>query len=223
MTTFVLVPGACHGGWWFQPVVDRLTELGHTARAVTLSGLGRHDDLTRMREINLDVHISEATSAIVAHQDYEGAVLVCHSYGGAVITGAADRLPTYVRALVYLDAFVPDDGDSCYALTDDEQRAWYLAGAEDGDPGVPPLPFFDERAKPHPRATLLQPITLIGEWERVPAKHYVRATGWAGRSPFADTAARVRTRAGWTVHDWPTTHDVLADGPERVVELLTKV
>ena len=223
MTTFVLVPGACHGGWWFQPVVDGLTELGHRAKAVTLSGLGQHDDLTRMRPIDLDVHVSEATSAVVGNQDEEGVVLVGHSYGGAVITGAADRLPWYVRALVYLDAFVPEDGDSCYALTDDEQRAWYLTGADEGHPGVPPLPFFDERAKPHPRATLLQAISIVGLWEQVPIRHYVVARGWAGPSPFEPTAQRIRSTPGWTVHDWPTSHDVLADGPDRLVELLTKV
>jgi pimeloyl-ACP methyl ester carboxylesterase len=226
MTTFVLVPGACHGGWWFQPVVDRLTDLGHTATAVTLSGLGQLDDLRRMRPIDLDVHISEATSAVVAHQDYDGAVLVGHSYGGVVITGVADRLPSYLRALVYLDAFVPEDGDSVYALTDEEQRAWYLADAEGpdgGHPGVAPLPHFDPRTRPHPRGTLLQRITLVGLWEQVPVKHYVAATGWATPSPFAPTLERIRATPGWTVHEWPTTHDVLADGPDRVVELLTKV
>jgi pimeloyl-ACP methyl ester carboxylesterase len=221
MSTFVLVPGACHGGWWWQPVVDRLTELGHTAVPVTLGGLGELDDLTRMRRIDLDVHISEASAALVAHRDEEGVVLVGHSYGGAVITGVADRFPWYVRALVYLDAFVPDDGDSCYAMTDDVQRTWYLADAERG-PGVVPLPFFDPRAKPHPRASLLQRITLVDNWQQVPAKHYVVATGWPGPSPFADTAERIRRTPGWTVHDWPTTHNVLADGPDRVVELLTK-
>jgi len=221
MTTFVLVPGACHGGWWFDPVVDRLTELGHRAKAVTLSGLGQHDDLRRMREITLDTHIAETTGTVVGLQDYEGAVLVGHSYGGAVITGVADRLPTYVRALVYLDAFVPDDGDSCYAMTDDEQRAWYAA--DDSAPGVHPLPFFDPRTRPHPRGTLLQRITLIGEWSNIPAKHYVVANGWAGPSPFASTAERIRATPGWTLHDWPTSHDVLADGPDRVVDLLMKV
>jgi pimeloyl-ACP methyl ester carboxylesterase len=222
VSTFVLIPGACHGGWWYQPVVERLTALGHTAVAVTLSGLGQDDDLTRMTPVSLDKHISEASAAVVAHQDPDGAVLVGHSYGGTVITGVADRLSWALRALVYLDAFVPEPGDSCYAMTDDEQRAWYLADADD-HPGVAPLPFFDPRARPHPRDTLLQPISLIGAWQQVPAKHYVAANGWAGASPFADTAARIRRTPGWTVHDWPTPHNVLAQGPDRLVELLVKV
>ncbi len=55
-----------------------------------------------------------------------------------------------VRALLHLDAFVPADGDSCFAMTDDEQRRWYVEGAGRTGLGVDPLPFFDERARPHP-------------------------------------------------------------------------
>lgn len=215
MTTFVLVPGVCHGGWWYEPLVERLVDEGHTASAVSLSGLGLHDRLERMRPVNLDIHISEATAAVVLAQDPGGAVLVGHGYGGSVITGVADRMPYYVRALVYLDAFVPDDGDSCYSLTDDEQREWWLEGD-----AVQPLPHFDPRARPHPRATLLQRIQLTGAWESVPAKHYVAATGWPKESPFTPTAERVRADPAWTVHEWPTGHDVLAEGPERLLELL---
>lgn len=220
MTTFVLVPGVCHGRWWYEPVVARLAEQGHTASAVSLSGLGEHDQLDRMRPINLDVHISEATASVILSQDPGGTVLVGHDYGGSVITGVADRLPHAVRALVYVDAFVPDDGESCYSLTDDEQREWYLADAH--AEAVPPLPHFDPRARPHPRATLLQRIQLTGRWQDVPAKHYVAATDWPRRSPFAPIVERVRADPAWTVHEWPTGHDVLAEGPDRLLQLLSQ-
>jgi len=221
MTTFVLVPGVCHGRWWFEPLVERLTEMGHTAAAVSLSGLGQHDRLDKMRPINLDVHISEASASVVLSQADDGTVLVGHDYGGCVITGVADRLPHAVRALVYVDAFVPDDGDSCYSMTDEEQRQWYL-GEGAGADAVQPLPTFDPRARPHPRATLLQRIELTGRWQAVPVKHYVAATDWPGRSPFAPIVERVRSDPGWTVHEWPTRHDVLAEGPDRLVELLSQ-
>ena len=219
MSTFVRVPEVCHGRWWYEPLVERLTEMGHTAAAVSLSGLHPDDRLDRMRPINLDVHISEASASVVLSQDPDGAVLVGHGYGGSVITGVADRMPYSVRALVYVDAFVPDDGDSCYSLTDEEQRQWWL-GEGAGADAVQPLPSFDPRARPHPRATLLQRIVLTGAWESVPVKHYVAATGWPGPSPFAPIAERVRADPAWTVHEWPTRHDVLAEGPDRLLELL---
>ena len=80
-------------------------------------------------QVSLTTHIAEATAAIMGAG--EPVVLVGHSYGGSVITGAADQVPDHVRALVYLDAFVPDDGDSCWTMTNDEQRSWYIDGDED--------------------------------------------------------------------------------------------
>lgn len=221
MTTFVLVPGACHGGWWYRPLVDRLVEHGHTAHALTLAGLGAVEP-AMTGPVNLDSHVAEATAVVAATSDdpREGVVLVGHSYGGTVITGAADRVPERVRALVYLDAFVPEDGDSCFAMTNDEQRRWYIEGAAATGLGVEPLPFFDDRAKPHPVATLLQRARLTGAWRSVPVKHYVAATGWAGESPFADTAERLRSDPAWTVHHWQTRHNVMHDGPQRVLELI---
>jgi pimeloyl-ACP methyl ester carboxylesterase len=132
----------------------------------------------------------------------------------------ADRHPELVRALVYLDAFVPDDGDSCYAMTDDEQRRWYVEGAGRTGLGVDPLPFFDERARPQPLATLVQRVRLSGRWCRIPVKHYVEATRWPAGSPFAPTAARLRGDPAWAVHTWDTRHNVLWDGPDRVLDLL---
>ena len=219
MTTFLLVPGACHGGWWFAPVVEALHGRGHRGHPVTLSGLDPGAPPPR-ETISLDRHVDDATAALVAVAPPEGAVLVGHSYAGTVITAVADRLPERVRALVYLDAFVPDDGDSCFAMTTDEQRRWYVDGAGRTGWGVDPLPFFDERARPHPLATLVQRVRLTGGWRRVPVKHYVAVTEWPGESPFAPTAARLRGDPTWTVHAWDTRHNVLWDGPGRVLDLL---
>ncbi|WP_028927182.1 alpha/beta hydrolase [Pseudonocardia acaciae] len=211
MTNFVLVPGACHGGWWYQPVVDALRSLGHTARALTLAGL---DGQRPAGQVNLDTHIEEVTAEVG-----DDVVLVGHSYGGSVITGVADRVPERVRALVYLDAFVPEDGDSCYAMIDDELRRWYIEGSGRTGYGLEPMPFFDPRAVPHPTASLFQRIRLTGAWRKVPVKHYAAAT-WPGRSPLADTIERVRADPSFVVHDWPTPHNVLHDGPGRVLDLL---
>ncbi|MEU1012184.1 alpha/beta hydrolase [Streptomyces sp. NPDC005890] len=79
--------------------------------------------------VNLDTHIDDVL-AVLATEEVGEAVLVGHSYGGMVITGAADRAPSgVVRRLVYCDAYVPEDGQSCWDLTSDAYRSLFLDGA----------------------------------------------------------------------------------------------
>jgi pimeloyl-ACP methyl ester carboxylesterase len=216
-----MVPGACHGGWWYADVVASLEACGHQAQALTLTGLDPQAESASVA-VNLDMHVDETLAAVRAQvaAGHGPVVLVGHSYGGSVITGAADAAAAHVACLVYLDAFVPDDGDTCYSMTDDEQRRWYTQGAAANGLAVAPLPFFDSRARPHPIGTLLQASKLTGAWRAVPVKHYVAADGWPGRSPFADVVETVEMQSGWTVHHWPTTHNVLSDGPDRLVDFL---
>lgn len=219
MTHFVLVPGANHGGWWYEPLVDLLGRAGHTAHALTLAGLDPVDP-GPPGVVNLDTHVEEVVAVLAAATG--PVVLVGHSYGGSVITGAADARPDRVAALVHLDSFVPEDGDSCWSMTNDWQRSWYVDGAGVSGLAVEPLPFFDARTRPHPLGTLLQRSRLTGAWREVAVRCYVAASdpGWLAQSPFVPTAARLRAEPGWTVLEPPLTHNVLADGPDAVGEIL---
>ena len=123
MATFVLVPGMCHGGWCFDELAERLRDHGHRTYPLTLTGLSERGHLLH-GGVNLDTHIQDVTGVLAA-ADIRDAVLVGHSYGGMVITGAADRAPARVRSLVYLDAMVPEHGDSCWNLVSDQERRWY--------------------------------------------------------------------------------------------------
>jgi pimeloyl-ACP methyl ester carboxylesterase len=218
---FVLVPGACHGGWWFDPLADRLRAAGHAVSAPTLSGL--FPDGPAAPDANLDTHVAEVVPVLEGGD--EPAVLVGHSYAGAVITVAADHRPDLVAALVYLDAFVPDDGDSCWSMTNDWQREWYIDAAGGTGLGVEPLPFFDPRCRPHPIGTLLQRCRLTGAHRRVARRHYVLAAEeqWLARSPFAATATRLRRDTAWTVRELDATHNLLATGPELLTDVLLDV
>jgi pimeloyl-ACP methyl ester carboxylesterase len=221
MTWFVLVPGACHGGWWFEPVAEELHRGGHRADTVTLAGLDPDEPPTPAA--NLDTHIEQVMDLLTTRGDQ--AVLTGHSYGGSVITGAADQHPEQVTALLYLDAFVPRDGESCWSMTNDEQRQWYGEGSGTTGLGLDPLPFFDERARPHPLGSLMQKSRLTGRYLTVPRKQYAPAAdpAWLPHSPFTATAARLRPDPDWTVTDLDCGHNVLADGPARIVELLRKL
>lgn len=156
--TFLLVPGACHGGWWYEPLGRRLEKDGHVAIPITLAGLEDEPQLDQL--ITLASHIGE----VVAEVPVAGPVaLIGHSYAGSVITAVADRLPERIAAMVYLDAFLPEDGDSCWSMANDEQRDWFVRGSAATGYGIDPLPFFAERARPHPVTTVLQAVALTGD------------------------------------------------------------
>jgi pimeloyl-ACP methyl ester carboxylesterase len=226
MTTFLLVPGSHHGGWWYDPVVERLEAAGHATISLTLAGLDPDQDAPR-QVITLDDHVAEAVDALHGvpvepeAPDGRDAVLVGHSYGGSIISAVADAEPGRVRALVYLDALLPEDGDSSWSMTNHDEQDWYVSGSARTGAFVDPLPFFDNRARPHPLATLMQASKLTGAWRSVSVKHYVEATEWPGESPMAAMAARAKADDEFTVHVWETTHNVLRDGPERVLSLIS--
>lgn len=128
-----------------------------------------------------------------------------------------------MRALVYLDALVPEDGDASWSMTNDEEHAWYVSASARTGTYVDQLPFFDDRARPHPLPSLMQAPKLTGAWRRVPVKHYVEATDWPGESPMAALTARVRGDEQFVVHSWDTTHNVMHDGPDRVLSLIDEL
>ena len=216
MTIYVLVPGACHGAWCFDDLTAALRSGGHRVLAITLTGVAERAHLAHAG-VNLETHIADVVAAMAAY-DVADAVLVGHSYGGMVITGAAEHVPQQVDSLVYLDAFVPRDGESCWTLTTDEQRSWYAA-VDDTGYGVRPLPFFDRRATAHPLASLMQPIRLSEGLSRF-RRDYAYATKWQGESPFSATFERVRQDPSWSTHVLDGAHNLMRDCPADLLRIL---
>jgi len=217
MTTYVLVPGACHGAWCFDDLAAALRSRGHRVLAITLTGTAERAHLLHAG-VNLETHIADVLAEL-AVQNVCDAVLVGHSYGGMVITAVADRVPQQVDSLVFVDAFVPRDGESCWTLTTDEQRQWYT-GVDGTGYGVPPLPFFDARATAQPLASLMQPIRLSDDLSRFRRRDYVYATKWDGESPFAATFERVRNDPTWTTHALDGAHNLMRDCPDDLLRIL---
>lgn len=102
MATFVLVPGAWLGAWAWEDTASALSERGHTALPVTLTGLGERSDVATP-EVGLDTHIDDIT-AFVTEQDLRDVTLVAHSYAAVPVTGAAGRLGPRLERVVYLDS-----------------------------------------------------------------------------------------------------------------------
>jgi pimeloyl-ACP methyl ester carboxylesterase len=216
MSTFILVPGGWRGGWYFRPIADALRHQGHAAFPVTLTGLGDRAHLLTAAT-NLDTHIQDVMALLEA-EDIHDAVLVGHSYAGMVITGAAARAPGRVRRLVYGDAYVPGDGDSCYDLTTQAFRELFIQGAQADGHTVPPPSRLDARVTPHPLASFLQKLRLDSA-PQADRRDYIYLSGWSG-TPFTEVYQRLHHDPCWHVHTLPTGHDIAGAAPERLVQIL---
>ena len=174
-STFVLVHGALHGGWCWQRVADRLTAKGHRVFAPTLTGLGERSHLFNAN-VNLTTHINDIVNEI-KWKDLDQVVLVGHSYGGMVITGVAEQVVSRLASIVYLDAFLPGDGQS---LVDVGQQ--YAPGAPPPPPfsGAVAAAFFgvNENDRPwvasklteQPPGTVPEKLRVTGAFLKVPRK-----------------------------------------------------
>jgi len=231
MATFVLVHGAWHGGWGWQRVTDRLRVRGHTVFAPTLTGLGERAHLLHPG-VNLSLHIADVL-AVIKYERLGGIVLVGHSYGGCVISGVAEAVPDAVRAMVFLDAFIPDDGDAALDLVQPAVQDVIKAALKRGDAVIPvrdaaafkvnekDRAWVDSLATPQPIATMTEKIRLTGARERIAKKAYVRASGYPNVS-FEKAHARAKADA-WRTYEVACGHDVMIDEPERLTEILIEM
>jgi pimeloyl-ACP methyl ester carboxylesterase len=236
VATYVLVHGGGHGGWCYQRVARLLRSEGHDVHTPTLAGLGEHAHLLDQR-VDLDCHVQDV-AALLHYEDLRDVILVGHSYGGMVITGAADRATDRVGRLVYLDAATPRNGESLedvagsvinavrpFGKTVDgmelvllpDPEAGLLYGVTDRDD----LKWMAERLTPHPWVCFSQPLDLRNEaalWA-IPQYHVVCTSTLATRDPEQMAAARDAGRL-W---DLDTGHDLMITEPEWVAKVLGEV
>ncbi|MET0208782.1 MAG: alpha/beta hydrolase family protein [Burkholderiaceae bacterium] len=230
--TFVLVHGAWGGAWIWRRVLAPLRAAGHEVHAVTLTGDGERAHLRRP-EISLDDHIADVTALIEA-EELRDVVLVGHSYGGMVVTGAADALPDRVRQLVYVDAMVPLPGEGWGAAHSPEVVAARRAAARAHDNALPPPDPVDfgltdadrawllRRQVPHPFGMYRVPLHFDAErWARLP-RCFIDCNRPA--YPTIDAMrARVRAQPGWKVVEIATGHCPMVSAPEALVAQLLAV
>src|SRR5687767_9503382 len=137
-TTFVLIHGAWHGGWCWRRVADLLTAKGHRVFAPTLTGLGERSHLMQPG-INVSTHASDVVN-VIKWERLANVVLCGHSYGGMVVSLVAEQVLDRIGSIVFLDAFVPENGDSMADLTSQVVRDNLKAATERGDLSVPGRP-----------------------------------------------------------------------------------
>jgi pimeloyl-ACP methyl ester carboxylesterase len=230
VATFVLVHGMWAGGWYWQKVRPLLRAAGHEVFSPTLTGLGERVHLARP-EVDLDTHIDDVVN-VMRYEDLRDVVLVGHSYAGMVIGGVADRAPERLARLVYLDAFVPEDGDCVEDFLqpgispDFEAMAvgfngWQIPtlDPEDEDPAV--VAWEAGRTVPHPIATFRQPIRLSDPAAKQVPRVFIHCTEKPGGDVFVRFAERARDDPGWRYLAIDAVHDVMAVKPEELTEVLS--
>ena len=217
MATFVLVHGAWGGGQGWQPVAKLLRAQGHDAHIATLTGLGEKKHLLSPA-ITLDTHVTDVINMIEAYglKDF---VLAGHSYGGMIITEVANRLGSAVRALVYVDAFLPRDGEALWDIADDWSRQHYIDAQRDMPGLVAPFPGSPSYLTRHPLLTLTQPVKMTGAEQAIGKRTYIYATKSAP-TVFTKFHDRVKTDPAWTVHSVDTGHGVMTEQPEETAAIL---
>jgi pimeloyl-ACP methyl ester carboxylesterase len=238
MATFLLVHGAWHGGWCWRRVVPHLRASGHEVFTPTLTGLGERAHLL-VPEVGLDTHVKDVLG-VIEYEDLNEVVLVGHSYAGMVITSVAEAAPDRLAHLVYLDAWVPTDGQATFDLMPSETRdslreAARVSGGGVSMPPIFPLEVFgitDEadarwvgsKLVSHPLKSYEDPAKLASGAARRLPRTYISCTGNpALGAVFRPYAEQARTDEGWRHRELATGHDAMVTMPRELSNLLVEV
>ncbi|WP_262248158.1 alpha/beta fold hydrolase [Parapedobacter soli] len=221
--TYVLVHGAWGGGWSFKKTDSLLRADGCEVYRLTLSGLGERTHLASA-DIGLDTHIKDVVNTIL-FENLHDVILVGHSYGGMVITGVADSLPDRIKQVVYLDAFVPEDGQSVATAHGGAQ-----AGREMPTKDGLIHPFWSTEEQgfpkdvPQPAKTFSQPLVLKNEKRLALPTTYILT--YEGEDPGKDAFAFFANRArgyGWKIVHMQADHNPQMSMPDKLAQLLEEV
>ncbi|MDB5411135.1 MAG: hypothetical protein JWL84_6047 [Rhodospirillales bacterium] len=229
MATFVLVHGAWHGGWCYGRVAKMLRAAGHEVYTPTLTGVGERAHLAGI-SITLTTHVQDIVN-VIEYENLSDVILCGHSYGGMVITGVAAAVGERIRTLFYLDAFLPEDGQSLFDQLPPATSKQLLELAKLNNGLVLPIPaaafgvnaedaaWVDRTCVPQTLLTFTQAVRLTGKEKAVRHRTYIFANGYDMHT-FDDIYERVRDDRAWKVRSIACGHDVMLDRPRELADFL---
>ncbi|MET0669693.1 MAG: alpha/beta hydrolase [Tardiphaga sp.] len=230
--TFVLVHGAWHGGWCWRRVADLLAANGRKVFTPTLTGLGERSHLLG-KGINVSTHVTDVVN-VLKWEQLTNVVLCGHSYGGFVVSGVAEQMASAISSIVFLDAFLPENGEAMVDITGQAVIDATRAAEQQDALGVPPRKaeafgvnekdraWVDSLTGLQPIGCFLEKIKLTGARDRIAKKAYIRAANYANPG-FDKALAGIKTNPEWRTYQTPCGHDVMVDMPERLAEILQEV
>jgi pimeloyl-ACP methyl ester carboxylesterase len=229
--TYVLVHGAWHGSWCWKRVRAALQSAGHNVFTPTLTGLGERSHLNSAA-VDLSTHIADIVN-LVKWEELSDVVLCGHSYAGCVITGVADQIPDRIRALVFLDAFVLENGESLMDIVPSEvvQAIRDLAKATGEGWKVNPMPahilgvrdphdvaWVDARCTPQAIATFEEHIKRTGNCEHIQDVAYMFPTECQPNLLVSHERAKAKEWKIRTIDN--SAHELMIDQPDGLAEFL---
>jgi pimeloyl-ACP methyl ester carboxylesterase len=226
MATYLICHGAWSGGWSWNKMRQLLRAAGHEVFTPTYTGLGERAHLTHPM-IDLETHIQDILG-VIEYEDLRDFILVGHSYGGTVATGVADRVPQRVRHLVYLDAFVPADGQSLNDLVGGTRHAvpveGWLIPPNPSAPDTSPedLAWAAPRRRHQPARCFSQKIRLGHATTAFP-RSYIHCTKKTDPDVFQQFADRFRTDSTWHFHAMDASHSPNITAPDALAALLLAI
>lgn len=236
--TFVFAHGSWHGGWCFNRVAQRLTSAGHAVFAPSYTGMGDRAHLIS-KAITIDTFVTDLVNVIEA-EELSNVILVGHSFGGVPITGVAEKIPTRLRHLVYLDAVVLESGKHSFSVYPPEDAAARIKAAEAATGGLavpvpaklPPVWGLVEgsedyrwvlrRLTPHPLQTYLTALQLTKPVGNGVPKTYIECT--APAHPGLEGSKKlVRAQEGWQWLQIAAPHDAMITHPDELTKMLVAI
>ncbi len=186
-------PDGTMGAMIWDPIVGALRAHDHRVFAPTL--MDEH-------HCNLTGHIEQVCELIAAN-DVHNSILVGHSYGGMIITGVAARMPDRIRRLVYVDAAVPDPGQSLFdIIVSSGSDPLSFTGLEPAAPYVEKLQFDAAIIRAFPKTYIL---CINSE--------FLPVTQVAHRKIAAE-------KTGWTYIELPSSHVPMASMPDETFPVI---
>lgn len=221
--TFLFVHGAWGGGWEYKKVDSILRSQGDKVYHPTMTGLGERVHLATT-DVNLTTHINDIVN-VFRFEDLHDVILVGHSYGGMVISGVAEQIPDRINRLIYLDAFVPNNGESLFMALGPNGDAMTKPYTKDGF-----VNYFFGPTKPTPPTDVPQPLKTFTEplgirnpaVPKIPTSYILMTQNNDGqKAGFAPFAARAKQR-GWQILTLEGGHYAMRDQPAALVNVLEK-
>jgi pimeloyl-ACP methyl ester carboxylesterase len=230
-TTFLVAHGAWSAGWSWKKMHPLMWSAGHRLLTPTYTGLGERAHLASPSN-DLETHIQDMLG-VLKYEDLRDVVLLAHNYGGMVATAVADRARDRIAQLIYLDAFVPNNGQSLTDLVPPPVRQAMQDNVKSGDgwrlapnPSPPDtseadLQWIAERRLAQSFKSFEMPVRLEAELTLPRSYIYCKRIGRV--DVFAPFAARARNGPGWRYFEIDASHSAQITAPEALMAVLETI